>query len=104
MPVANKSTPKPEDVEAQVAQIREDIAKLTELLGQVAGAKAEEAKGLALEEAEALIGRAKASAGEARRRVEGAAGSLEHYIEDKPMQSAMIALVAGVVLGLLSRR
>ncbi len=104
MTAAKKAATTPEDIEAQVAQIREDIAKLTALLGDLAGTKAGEARDLAREEAEALIGRAKAGAGEARRRVEGAAGSIEHYIEEKPVQSAMIALLAGVVLGLLTRR
>lgn len=104
MATAAKTTPKPEDIEAQVAQVREDIAKLTQLLGQLAGAKADEAKGLALDEAEALIGRARTKAADAKHRVEDTAGSIEHYIEEKPMQSAMIALLAGVVIGLMTRR
>lgn len=104
MATTGKAAPEPEDVEAQVAQIRGDIAKLTQLLGELAGAKADEAKGLALDEAEALIGRMRTRAADAKHRVEGAAGSIEHYIEEKPMQSAMIALLAGVVIGLMTRR
>lgn len=104
MATTDKSAPKPEDIEAQVAQIREDIAQLTTLLGSLAGAKADEVRGRAAEEVEALVGRARQRAGDAKHRVEDAAGSIERYIEDKPMQSAMMALLAGLVIGLLTRR
>jgi ElaB/YqjD/DUF883 family membrane-anchored ribosome-binding protein len=104
MATTGKAAPKPEDIEAQVTQIRDDIATLTRLLGELAGAKVDEAKGLALDEAEAVIGTARKKAQEARDRVQGAAGTLESYIEEKPMQSAMIALVAGLFIGLLTRR
>jgi ElaB/YqjD/DUF883 family membrane-anchored ribosome-binding protein len=104
MATTGKAAPKSEDIEAQVAQIREDIAKLTQLLGEVVGAKAEEAKGRASEGAEALIGRAKKRADDARHRVEDAATGIEQYIEERPIQSAMMALLAGIVIGLLTRR
>jgi ElaB/YqjD/DUF883 family membrane-anchored ribosome-binding protein len=104
MATTAKTAAKPEDIEAQVAQIRDDIATLTRLLGELAGTKVDEAKGFAMHEAEAVIGTARKKAHEARERVQGAAGSIEAYIEEKPMQSAMIALVAGLLIGLLSRR
>ena len=104
MATTGKTAPKSEDIEAQVTQIRDDIATLTRLLGELAGAKVDEAKGLALDEAEAVVGRARKTAEAARDRAQGAAHSIESYIEEKPVQSAMIALVAGRFIGLLTRR
>jgi ElaB/YqjD/DUF883 family membrane-anchored ribosome-binding protein len=94
----------PDDIEAQVTQIRDDIATLTRLLGELAGAKVDEARGLALDEAEAAIGHARTRAEAVRDRAAGAAHSIEAYIEEKPVQSAMIALAAGLFIGLLTRR
>lgn len=96
--------PRPEEIEAQVAQIRDDIATLTRLLGELAGAKVDAAKGLAMDEAEAAIGRARHQAEAVRDRAQGAARSIEAYVEEKPVQSAMMALMAGLVIGLLTRR
>jgi ElaB/YqjD/DUF883 family membrane-anchored ribosome-binding protein len=104
MATTGKTAPKPEDIEAQVIQIRDDIATLTRLLGELAGAKVDEAKGLAMGEAEAAIGRARDRAEAVRDRAQGAAHSIEAYIEEKPVQSAVIALVAGLFIGLLTRR
>jgi ElaB/YqjD/DUF883 family membrane-anchored ribosome-binding protein len=104
MATTGKTAPKPEDIDAQVAQIRDDIAMLTRLLGELAGAKVDAAKGLALDEAEAVIGRARKTAESARDRAQGAAQSIESYIEEKPLQSAMIALAVGLFIGLLTRR
>lgn len=104
MATNGKAAAKPEDIEAQVTQIREDIAKLTQLLGEVIEAKAEEARGHVPEEAEAMIGRAKRRAEDAMHRVEDAATGIERYIEEKPLQSAVMALLAGIVIGLLNRR
>jgi ElaB/YqjD/DUF883 family membrane-anchored ribosome-binding protein len=104
MATTAKTAAKPEDIEAQVIQIRDDIATLTRLLGELAGAKVDEAKGLALEEAETVIGNARKRAEAARERATGAAHSIEAYIEEKPLQSARIALATGLFIGLLTRR
>jgi hypothetical protein len=44
MATTAKTAAKPEDIEAQVAQIRDDIATLTRLLGELAGTKVDEAR------------------------------------------------------------
>ncbi len=93
-----------EDVEAQIEQIQKDISTLTRLITEVAGAKAENTKDIALDQAADLIARTKKNAESVKHRAEGAAHSLEHYIEEKPVQSAMIALLAGLVVGWWSRR
>lgn len=97
-------TPTPEDIEAQLRQIREDLSTLTRLLGELAGEKTETAKGMALDEAAELVARSRKTAEAARHRAESAAHGIEQYIEEKPVQSAMIALIAGMFIGWLSRR
>jgi ElaB/YqjD/DUF883 family membrane-anchored ribosome-binding protein len=103
--MATKSdTPGTDDITKQVEQIREDISTLTRLLTEVAGAKAEETKGLALEQAEELIRKSKAQAVAAQQQAETAFHSVERYIEEKPVQSATMALLAGLFIGWWSRR
>ena len=103
--MATKSdTPDTNDIEAQVEQIRADIATLTRLLTEVAGAKAEQTKDLALDQAEELIRKSRAGALAAQREAENALHSVERYIEEKPVQSATMALLAGIVIGWWSRR
>ena len=86
-----KSDAKPGDLEAQIAEMRAEIARLARLLGERGAADAGQDGGEPLRE-------------QARHRVEDAAVSLERYIAEKPVQSAMVALLAGLVLGLLTRR
>lgn len=99
-----KSAASAGDVNAQLKTIREDVAKLAELMRDLAGQKADEAKRAAGEEAEKLAGRSRQAAEAAAERARQAAGSVEDYIAEKPVQSALIALLVGVFIGSLSRR
>lgn len=94
----------PDDVQAQVKQIREDITTLTKLLKELAEDKAGTARDSAIAEANALLGQTREAADRARARAHATAGSVEDYIAEKPVQSALIALVAGIAIGLFSRR
>ena len=94
----------PEDIEQQIRTIRDDISTLTGLLKDLAGAKAGEARKAAADEAEDLLNRSRAAADEATARAKQAAGSIEGYISEKPIQATMIALLVGILLGSFSRR
>ena len=96
--------PDTDDIEAQVQQIRADISTLTRLLTEVAGAKAEQTKDIALDQAEELIRKSKARALAAQHQAEDAFHSVERHIEQKPVQSATIALLVGLMIGWISRR
>src|SRR5262245_59046329 len=81
------------EIEALIGSMREDIAKLTEALSHAFAAKGAEAGAAARDAA----GRLKAEAS-------GAAESLEHAIEERPIVAVLIALVVGFLAGALLRR
>ena len=80
----------PEDIEHQIKTIRDDISTLTGLLKDLAESKVGEAR--------------KAAADEATAKAKQAAGSIEDYISEKPVQATLIALLIGILLGSFSRR
>jgi len=104
MATAQKSPEPPGDIEDQVRQIRSDIAELTKALRKLAEAKAGEAGAAAQDEAERLAQRARAMADSAQGKAREATEALEDHIKEKPIQSALIALVIGLLFGALSRR
>jgi len=104
MATAPKSAPTATDVEEQIKTIRNDISTLTELLKDLAGSKAEDVRKTARNEADDLLKRSKETAEEATARAKQAAGSVEDYISEKPVQSALIALLIGIFIGSFSRK
>ncbi|MCU4652722.1 hypothetical protein N8I71_07755 [Roseibacterium sp. SDUM158016] len=93
-----------EDLERQFQVIRDDITKLTGLLREIGEAKAGEARDAALAEAAELLERSRATLDEGRLKARQATASVEGYIREKPVQSALIALGVGFFVGLMSRR
>lgn len=93
-----------DDIEAQIRTIREDVTKLTGLIMQLGEEKVAGARGKARSEAEEMLGRARKSADEAAGQAREKIASIEHYIVEKPVQSAFIALLAGIFIGSMSRR
>jgi hypothetical protein len=106
LPAAHALRPRPDRGALRAPGLRRRRDARHQLLRPVGGGTRQGTRdrGLALEEAEGLIDGARRRTSEARARVEGLAGSIEAHIEEKPMQSAMIALVAGIFIGLLTRR
>jgi len=93
-----------EDIEQQFQVIREDIATLTRLLKEVGESKAGDTRDAALAEATELLEKSRRALEEGRDRARATAAPVEHYINEKPMQSALIALGVGFLVGLMSRR
>lgn len=93
-----------DDLEQQFTVIRNDLATLTRLLREAGEAKADETREAALAEAAALLEKSREAleGGQARAREAGAA--VETYIKEKPVQSALIALGVGFLVGMLTRR
>jgi ElaB/YqjD/DUF883 family membrane-anchored ribosome-binding protein len=81
------------DIEALIGSMREDIAKLTEALANAFAAKGAETASAARD-----------AAGRLRQEASGAAESLEHAIEERPIVAVLIALVVGFLAGALLRR
>lgn len=91
-------------LDQQLQALREDVASLAESLKRLASATASDATRHMHEQADDLLKRTKDAAGDATRYATGAAASIEEHIVQKPVQSALIALLIGIVIGSLGRR
>jgi ElaB/YqjD/DUF883 family membrane-anchored ribosome-binding protein len=94
--------PRPGDVPADFADLRKDVAKLSETVTQLVKARAD-AAGHSVADA---VGSAKetlaASAAQASHRVSGLGAELEATIERNPLTSVLVALSIGLVAGMMS--
>ena len=94
----------PEDLEAEIARLREDVARLAEQLGRTGEHSIAAAKRAASEGAEQLRARSEAAV----ETLKANASDLEQQISDavrqKPVTSLAIAAGIGYFLALLSRR
>ncbi|WP_167853522.1 DUF883 family protein [Roseovarius aestuariivivens] len=93
-----------DDVEKQFQVIREDITTLSKLLREIGEAKAGEAREAALAEANELLERSRSALDDGRLKAKAATETIEDHIRTKPLQSAMIALGVGFLVGVLTRR
>ena len=92
------------DIEAQITTIRQDISKLTEMMKDLGREKVSEARSTAQAEAAELLGRTRKAADDAADKARAKVASIEDYIVEKPVQSTIMALLIGMVLGAMSRR
>lgn len=99
-------TPKTDtsDLQAQMKVLGDDIARLTEIVRALAKDAAGDMRSKMSEKAGAF---AEAGQGMAERAAEKAKDefqAIEKHITDKPVQSALIAFLIGMVLGSMNRR
>lgn len=92
------------DIQAQIDQLRDDIAELTKMIGTLGNQKAAEARS----KAERLKEEAIKSGQEAYDRAREEALSFEEDVEDhirsRPLQSILMAAGFGFLVALLTRR
>ena len=93
-----------DDLRDQLGVLGQDGAKLTELIKALAGEKAEEARGRAEGLAGEFSRKAQDMAGQGASMAQHELEMIERRIAERPMQSAAIALFAGFVIGMLTRR
>lgn len=93
-----------DDVERQFEVLRDDLATLTRLLREVGETEAAERRDAVLAEAATLLDRSRSKLDEGRVRFRQASASIEDQIREKPVQSALIALGLGFLIGMMSRR
>lgn len=93
-----------EDIERQFRLIRDDVTDLARLIKKVGESKTGEARDAALAEANELLESSRAKLDEGAMRARRAAASVEDYIHEKPVQSTLLALGVGFLVGLMSRR
>ena len=93
-----------EDVDRQFQIIREDITTLSKLLREIGEEKVGEKRDIALAEAAELLEKSRSAIDEGRLKASEAKISIEDHIREQPMQSALIALGVGFLVGMISRR
>lgn len=93
-----------DDLEQQFHVVRDDLATLTRLLREAGEAEAAERRDEVLAEAAALLEKSRSALDEGRARVRQVNASVEDHIREKPVQSALIALGIGFLVGMISRR
>jgi ElaB/YqjD/DUF883 family membrane-anchored ribosome-binding protein len=101
---ATKANADTADLEQQLRALRSDVAGLADLLKNFSSQKAADAGKAINEQADEIIARGREIAGQASERAKGAVTSIEEHIAEKPVQSAIMALLIGIVVGSMGRR
>lgn len=94
----------PEDLEAEIDRLRDDVAKLTEQLTRTGEHSVSAAKRAASEGAEQLRVRGEAAIGVVKQNADDLEQQLTETVREKPITSLAIAAGVGFFLALLSRR
>ncbi|MEO4000665.1 hypothetical protein [Mesorhizobium sp. CAU 1732] len=94
----------PEDLEAEIDRLRDDVAKLTEQLTRTGEHSVSAAKRAASEGAEQLRVRGEAAVGVIKQNADDLEQQLTETVREKPITSLAIAAGVGFFLALLSRR
>lgn len=99
-----RNRPGTDDLERQFQAVRDDITTLGQLLRDIGEAKAGETRDAALAEAADLLERSRTILDEGRLKVRQTSTSIEDHIREKPVQSALVALGIGFLVGIIMRR
>ncbi len=102
--MAANTRSKAEAVHEQVSDVADEVVALAAMMKDLAASTGEDMRGAAGEKLAEIARRSQALADRARSRTQSEIAALEHAITEKPLQSALIALVVGLVLGALLRR
>jgi len=93
-----------DDIESQIARIREDIAELTKVVGSFGSAKANEYTGRAEKVRDDLAQTSQHALESVREEMASVESDVRGYIREKPLQTVGIAAAAGFLLAFLSQR
>lgn len=104
MTITDTSRSEPGDLEQQVKTLRNDIASLAEDIKGLAASRAAETSRAVREHVNDLAGQTREMAEGASRHAKSAVSTIEDQIAEKPVQSALVALLIGIVIGSLGRR
>ncbi|HEX3496426.1 MAG TPA: hypothetical protein VHT02_04500 [Methylocella sp.] len=94
---------KPEDFAADLAALRDDVTKLTSSMSEFIRSQTAATKNTAFDAVDNARQKISDTAGKAQDRVAGASADLGKTIEQNPLMAVLIALMAGVLVGMLSR-
>jgi ElaB/YqjD/DUF883 family membrane-anchored ribosome-binding protein len=102
--MAANTRSKTEAIQDQVSDVTGEVAALAVMMKDLAVSTGEDLRGAAGEKLAEIARRSQALADRAKSKTQSEIASLEKAITEKPVQSALIALVVGLVLGALLRR
>jgi ElaB/YqjD/DUF883 family membrane-anchored ribosome-binding protein len=94
---------KPEDFATDLAALRDDVTKLTSSMSEFIRSQTAATKNTAFDAVDNARQKISDTAGKAQDRVAGASADLGKTIEQNPLMAVLIALMAGVLVGMLSR-
>jgi ElaB/YqjD/DUF883 family membrane-anchored ribosome-binding protein len=100
----NGAAPTPEDLAADIEQLKADIAKLTELLQKTGQDSYGAARHAATEGVEQLRAKGEEAMADLRARANDLEGQITDSVREKPLTSLAIAAGVGYLFALLSRR
>jgi ElaB/YqjD/DUF883 family membrane-anchored ribosome-binding protein len=92
-----------QDFSADVAALRDDVTKLTSSVLEFIGSHAAATTTTVADAVDSAKQKISDTASKAQDRVAGTSADLESTIERNPLAAVLIALVAGLLVGLLSR-
>lgn len=92
-----------QDLEAQVAQLQDDLKSITDTLGKLTGEKVDEARALAKTELRELKRKGQDMLSDAQDQAGEVEKQLKDTIREKPLTAVATALGIGFVLALLTR-
>ena len=93
-----------DELEAQFAVLKDDIARLTAIVGELAKGKVSEVSDAAREEIGDILDRSRKTARNFRDRADTTLSNLEQTIEERPVGSVLVALAIGFFIGSTTRR
>ena len=99
--MANSQPAELDAVKADLAALRKDIAALTKTVSSSASSAVDEKTEALREKVMAMRDELERMAGTAKARGAEGVAAVERHIEDKPLQSMLIAFGAGLLLGKL---
>lgn len=102
--MASNTRSKAEAVQGQISDVTDEVAALAEMMKDLAASTGEDLRGVAGDKFAEIARRSQALADRAKAKTQSEIVSLEKAITEKPVQSTLIALVVGLVLGALLRR
>jgi ElaB/YqjD/DUF883 family membrane-anchored ribosome-binding protein len=91
------------DLSDDFAAVRNEIAKLTTIVTDLVKGQASSAASTVVDTVDQARQKVAETASDAQYRLKSATGDIEASIERNPVTAVMIALVAGVFVGLLTR-
>lgn len=102
--MAKSSSTDKKDVQDQLREVTDEVTALAEMLKDIAATAGDDLRGAAGERLEEVARRSQALVEKAKTKTQSELAAIEEKISEKPVQSALIAFVIGLLLGSLTRR